>query len=160
MEAIRQYILSAATGALLCGIVTAFCRDSPYKKHVTMLCGLFMTITLLRPLIGIGFPELPDLNAYISQAENAVEEGKRISLAAQKAIISQECETYILDKAKELQVDLAVNVTVDKREGEPVPVFAEMIGTIQSEIQYQLSRIIETDLGIQKENQLWIAGES
>ena len=160
MEAIRQYILSAAAGALICGIVTALCQKSPYKKHVTMLCGLFMTFTMLRPLIGISIPELPDLNAYISQAENAVEEGKRISLTAQKAIISQECETYILDKAKELQVDLAVNVTVDEREGEPVPVFAEMTGTIQSEIQHQLSTVIETDLGIQKENQLWIAGES
>ena len=160
MEAIRQYILSAATGALICGIVTAFCRDSPYKKHVTMLCGLFMTVTLLRPLIGISFPELPDLNAYISQAENAAEEGKRISLEAQKAIISQECEAYILDKAKELQVDLAVSVTVDERGGKPVPVFAEITGAIQSETQYQLSTVIESDLGIQRENQLWITGRS
>ena len=156
MEAIRQYILSAAAGALICGIVTALCQKSPYKKHVTMLCGLFMTFTMLRPLIGISIPELPDLNAYISQAENAVEEGKRISLTAQKAIISQECETYILDKAKELQVNLTADVTVEERGGEPIPVFAEMTGAVLPEIQQQLSTVIATDLGIPKENQLWI----
>ena len=160
VDSLRQYILSAAAGALICGIVTAFCQKSAYKKHITMLCGLFMTFTLLRPLIGIKIPELPDLNEYFRQAESAVEEGKRISLSAQKTIISQECETYILDKAKELQVDLAVSVTVDERGGEPVPVFAEITGAIQSETQYQLSTVIESDLGIQRENQLWITGRS
>ena len=156
VEGLRQYILSAAAGALICGIVTAFCQKSAYKKHITMLCGLFMTFTLLRPLIGIKIPELSDLNDYISQAESAVEEGKRISLSAQKTIISQECETYILDKAKELQVSLAVDVTVEEREGEQIPVFAEMTGAVLPEIQRQLSTVIATDLGIPKENQLWI----
>ena len=65
-----------------------------------------------------------------------------------------------MDKAKELQVDLAVSVTVDERGGEPVPVFAEITGAIQSETQYQLSTVIESDLGIQRENQLWITGRS
>ena len=119
-----------------------------------------MTFTLLRPLIGIKIPELPDLNDYISQAENAVEEGKRISLSAQKTIISQECETYILYKAKELQVSLVVDVTVEERGGEPIPVFAEMTGAVLPEIQQQLSTVIATDLGIPKENQLWIVEES
>lgn len=156
VDGLRQYILSAAAGALICGIVTAFCQKGAYKKHVSMLCGLFMTFTLLRPLIGIKIPELPDLNEYFSQAESAVEEGKRISLSAQKTIISQECETYILDKAEELQVSLTADVTVEERGGKPIPVFVEMTGAVLPEIQQQLSTVIATDLGIPKENQLWI----
>ena len=156
MDGLRQYILSAAAGALICGIITAFCQKGAYKKHITILCGLFMTFTLLRPLIGIKIPELPDLNEYFSQAESAVEEGKRISLSAQKTIISQECETYILDKAKELQVNLTADVTVEERGGEPIPVFAEMTGSVLPEVQHKLSAVIAVDLGIPKENQLWI----
>lgn len=156
MESLRQYILSAAAGAIICGIVTAFCQKSPYKKHITMLCGLFMTFTLLRPLIDIKIPELPDLNEYTRQAQSAVEEGKRISLSAREAIISQECEAYILDKAKELQANLTAEVTVEERGGEPIPVFAEMTGAVLPEIQQQLSTMIAADLGIPKENQLWI----
>lgn len=160
VEGLRQYILSAAAGALVCGIVTAFCQKSVYKKHVAMLCGMFMTFTLLKPLIGIRIPELPDLNDYISQAESAVEEGKRIALSERITIISQECETYILDKAKELQADLTVEVTVEEKDGEPIPVFAEVSGTVLPEVQQRLSAVIATDLGITKENQLWIVEES
>lgn len=156
VDGLRQYILSAAAGALICGIITAFCQKGAYKKHITILCGLFMTFTLLRPLIGIKIPELPDINDYIRQAESAVEEGKRISLSAQKTIISQECETYILDKAKELQVNLTADVTVEERGGEPIPVFAEMTGSVLPEVQHKLSAVIAVDLGIPKENQLWI----
>lgn len=156
VDGLRQYILSAAAGALICGIITAFCQKGAYKKHITILCGLFMTFTLLRPLIGIKIPELPDINDYIRQAESAVEEGKRISLSAQKTIISQECETYILDKAKEFQVNLTADVTVEERGGEPIPVFAEMTGSVLPEVQHKLSAVIAVDLGIPKENQLWI----
>ena len=121
---------------------------------------MFMTFTLLKPLIGIRIPELPDLNDYISQAESAVEEGKRIALSERITIISQECETYILDKAKELQADLTVEVTVEEKDGEPIPVFAEVSGTVLPEVQQRLSAVIATDLGITKENQLWIVEES
>lgn len=160
VESLRQYILSAASGAIICGIATAFFQKSAYKKHISMLCGLFMTFTLLRPLIEIRIPELPDMNEYIRQAQSAVEEGKRISLSARKTIISQECEAYILDKAGALQVSLTAKVTVEERDGEPIPVFAEMTGAVPPEIQRQLSTVIEADMGIPEENQLWIVGGS
>ena len=61
-----------------------------------------------------------------------------------------------MDKAEELQVSLTADVTVEERGGEPIPVFVEMTGAVLPEIQQQLSTVIATDLGIPKENQLWI----
>lgn len=155
MDSLRQFILSAAAGAFVCGIVTSFFQKSAYKNHVNLLCGLFVTFTLLRPLIGIQIPELPDIKDFLRQADSAAEEGKRIAASAEKTIISQECETYILDKAEDLNANLTADVTVEERDGELVPVFIALNGDTLPEIQQQLSAVIEADLGIPKENQLW-----
>lgn len=156
MIGLRPYILSLVAGAIICGIITAINPKSSSKKYFNFICGLFLTVTLLRPIVGIRLPELPDLNEYISQAENITAEGKRISLSSQEKIILQECETYILDKAEELQMTLSVKVTIGEREGKPVPVQAEMIGIFSDESQQCLSEIIADDLGVSGENQEWI----
>lgn len=156
MEEIRRYIISVTVAALASGIALSLCAKSIYKKEITMICGLFMICTLLHPLLGVSLPELPDLDTYLQQAEAAAQEGKRISDEAQCDIISEECQSYIVDKGSDLQETLSVSVTVENIDGSFLPVYAEIYGCSSVKNKEILSKVITDDLGIQKENQRWI----
>lgn len=115
-----------------------------------------MTCTLLRPLLGLPIPELPNLEDYLYQADVVVQEGAQSASRAQQAIISQKCAAYILDRGAELHEDLSAEVTVENRNEALCLVSAEIRGCISQENKEILSQLIAKDLGIQKENQLWI----
>ena len=67
-------------------------------------------------------------------------------------IIKAETEAYILDKASQLNVELSVEVTIDE---ENIPTAVTLSGEVSPYARRQLQEIIESDLGIAKENQRW-----
>ena len=67
-------------------------------------------------------------------------------------IIKSTCEAYILNKATELGADIHVSVSVNSQH---IPFAARIMGEVTSDVRKQLEQILETDLGITKENQSW-----
>lgn len=156
MDGLRQYLLQLICAAFVCGIVLALLPKGGIRQWLQWICGIFLTVTLLAPVtdgklddVTLSFPD------YRQQANAEAESGAKIASQARKEIIKQTAEAYVLDKAKAQGVELAVEITVE--DGVlPVPVAAHIRGDLTQEQKQLISQVLEEDLGIPKEAQIWI----
>ncbi|MBR2009876.1 MAG: hypothetical protein IJ936_07110 [Peptococcaceae bacterium] len=157
MESIRQYLLSITAAAVICSLITGIMgKKGTYAAIVRMLCGLFMAITMLSPLLHI---QLTDYSAYygsiLEEADLAASGGRRMANEAEAAIIKHKTETYILDKALSMGLSIEVEVTLsDSDTQQPCKVWLR--GAASPYARQKLQEIIVSDLGISKENQTWM----
>ncbi len=153
MEGLRQYAVSVIAAALICGILTSFPAGTTAKTFLRMLCGVFMTITVLTPLVRIDLSKLNEITkAYYTDAAATVSLGENMAMDALQEVIKQKAETYIMDKAGRLNASLSVEVVVGE---DHIPKEVYLEGKISPYVKSQLERILESDLGITKERQIW-----
>lgn len=157
MEALREYFLSVTAAAVICGILTSLLgTKGTAGSMVKLICGLFLAFTVIRPIADIQIEDFALFTAEISDdAQAAVSMGEDFNRDSLAEIIKDETEAYILDKARILGAELQVDVTLS-RDSQPVPVEVLISGDISPYGKTQLQEIIAEDLGIAKENQLWI----
>jgi hypothetical protein len=72
---------------------------------------------------------------------------------AREQCISENLEAYILDKAGRDNISLTVDVTLGE---DLVPEMIQIQGKWDQHIKQELTEIIEKELGVAKENQIWI----
>ena len=155
MAFLRQYVLSVVAAALLCSIVSGLTRGSKAKELLRLLCGIFLAVTALQPLLGFDIDEwLKESFPYREEAKQSVALGEDLARSAKADIIKEKTEAYILDKAAALNTNLTVEVSVCQ-EGEPVPERMVIRGQISPYAKGRLETILLEDLGIAKENQVW-----
>lgn len=155
MEALRQYVLSVAAAAIVCGIVVALVQNCGAKEWIRLLCGLILAFTAIRPIAHLDLDALTEVSLPLTlEAESASAMGEEMARQALADSIKAESEAYILDKAAALNASLTVEVTVSE-DGTPVPLGAKLGGSVSPYARQQLESLIQTDLGIAKENQLW-----
>lgn len=153
MDDLRQYVISVISAALICGILSRLVQKSTTKELIRLLSGLFLTITVVRPLCRIDIDTLTDFSvSYKQEAEEAAVLGKEMASDALADIIKANSEAYILDKAAALNAELSVDITVSDTY---IPVQAKLRGKISPYAKRSLEASLESDLGITKENQLW-----
>lgn len=153
MSVLRQYVLSVVAAALICGILSGFVQGGFHKQWIRLICGFFLTITILGPLADVdlnslqkwGLPEL-------QEAETATAMGKQAAEKAISDIIIMESEAYILDKAAAMNTNITVEITLDAQQ---TPEQIVLCGNVSPYARRQLESILESDLGITKENQRW-----
>ena len=156
MEGIRQYILSVVCAGILCSIVVKLSSGSKaYSSVIKLLTGIFLAITVIAPITKVQIGKLSDLYAYIDfGANSAVYEGEQMAVQSSAAIIKQEIEAYILDKASSLDMNITVDILIS--ESAPlIPVSVTIDGKASPYAKQMLQSIISSDLGIAKENQVW-----
>ena len=131
-------------------------EKSTHAAIIKMLAGIFLAVTVVRPL---GDFRVGNLNDYFGDlnagGEAAAASGIQMSQEAISSIIKSETEAYILDKAASLGVTLSVEVMV---ENGSVPQLSgvQLSGQVSPYARQQLSAMITDDLGIARENQEWI----
>ncbi len=157
MGAIQQYLLSVTGAALICGVVL---RLLPQKGTAAtmgkMLAGIFLAFTVIRPLGHIQLNTLEGFTADLqAEAAQAVQAGQLETYSSLHSIIKDKCEAYILDKASDLGMELTVTLTLSD-DALPVPVAVRLQGKAGPYGKARLERILQEDLGISKEQQLWI----
>lgn len=160
MASLAHYIISVICAAFICGIITDIVKTGKTGKIIKLLCSVFLSLTVIRPIAGIHHfvLELPDPAIY-AQGIEAASRGEKISQAAIADIIRTETEAYILNKASERNA--AVKVMVELSEDfPPKPIAVEISGDVPPPVQNRLRNLIESDLGIPKENQLWNGAHS
>lgn len=149
-----EYIAQAVAAALLCGIIVSMTKHSSGGSIVRMLCGVFMTIVLIRPLAGtnVSFLEsiLPDITG---DAEAVASEGAAAAEDIRREYIKQRVQAYILSRAKTMEADIQANVSLDE---DCIPVSVSIAGRISPLSRSRLTQIIASELGIPKERQEWI----
>lgn len=150
----KQYILTLIIWAFSCGIISQILSETKSKELIRLVCGIIMTILILRPLSGIDLESLLEIPFVdMTGAEAYVAEGEHAAFQQQERCISSACETYILDKARNLGAEICADVSLNE---ELLPVSAVIRGEVPQDIQTQLQEILTMDLGIPKENQQWI----
>lgn len=120
-----------------------------------MMAGLFLTITVISPLISIDIPDISeffasfeiDASQYVSQGADSV--NTQVIL-----LIKEQTQAYILDEATKLGADIIADVEIGD-ESLPRPIAVTIKGTISPFARQKLSQVITNDLGILKENQTW-----
>jgi len=155
MEGLRQYIVSVTAAAFLCGILAGIFRNSASKELLRFLCGLFLAVVAIRPIVGLDLSALESYAVpYGAEAESVAAMGENMAREAMADIIKTRSEAYILDKAASLDLSVQVEIRVSQ-DADPVPVSARIRGEASPYARAQLEQILTTDLGIAKENQQW-----
>lgn len=155
MDVIRDYLLAVVAVSILCSTILHLMNNHHGKEIGKIICGLVLTIMILRPFTTLDSLNLDILsNRYEENIQDAVSTGEKLAHSAWSDIIKLETEAYILDKAAELNADIYVTVAV-KEDTLPVPIAADITGSISPYARTQLEKIMEDALGITKENQRW-----
>ena len=155
MGDLRNYVLCIGCAALLIGILTDFA--DPKKGAGALLrisCGLFLALQLMNPLVNLN-PDtwLAYFDDLMVDGEHLSYEGEKLATGYYEEIIKDRTRTYILDKAADYRAELDAEVELDDAS---VPTAVTVTGSVSPYGKNQLMRIIESDLNIPKERQLWI----
>lgn len=157
MDSIREYFVSVTVCAILCSVATGlFEKNSSIYKLMSAVCGLILAVTLMRPIADIQLDELTLYTEAVSKnAQVAVAFGESYRSDMLCAIIKEETEAYILDKAQAMHCTLDVEVIIEKS-GHPIPAEVYITGNVLPEEKEQLQAYIAEHLNIAKEFQIWI----
>ena len=153
MEAVKDYLLSITAAAVICGCVNSIVsRNSWISGLAKLLCGLFLVVTAIQPVIDIKVSDVYQFTEQLAlDADQAVSDGEQIAVDEMKRIIKEKTETYILDKAKTLGTELNVEIVLDG----VLPVGVILTGDVSPYAKGCLCETISQELGIPLKEQIW-----
>ena len=148
--------MTVLCGAVVVSILSNFAGDGSTGKLLKLVGGLFLSLTMISAFLKLDFGLLENIPvAYLSEADAVAAEGDKIARETMGTIIKEEIAEYILDKAKELDAQIHVEVMVDDRKI-PAPHSVRILGDLTGEQQKVLADFMESELNIPKERQQWI----
>ncbi|MBE6933095.1 MAG: hypothetical protein E7464_06940 [Ruminococcaceae bacterium] len=156
MSEVRGYLLTIVGASFLVSLVCAFPQKKGIKRVVTLCCGLFLLLTLVRPILSFRFG---DLSKYLDQYQmddsvihDALEAGQNESAR----LITEQTVEYILDKATALGASIHPEVTLASLgESYQYPYSVTISGHWTPQQKQELTIYISQTLGIPEERQLW-----
>lgn len=156
IDSIREYIFQVVATSVICGVCTSLTDKKTLPGSIIQIfAGIIMAITFISPLVDFRFNDLKEYYESISVDSNSVvEEGTEYHDELLNQSIKQQTQAYIVDKASSMNADLTVEVTLSCDEF-PFPESATISGRVSPYVKNKLSNIIESDIGISKENQIW-----
>ena len=156
MENIYTYILRIVAAALLCGISQSFSDDKKTTGAIIkIVTGLLMAVTVLSPIIELRIDDFTNyLNILQNETAAVVSDGTQVGQREQTRIITQTCEAYILDKARNLGLTVAVQVQLSDDDNS-LPKSITINGAASPYAKSVLSAYITETLGIPEDKQQW-----
>lgn len=156
MSWLQKYLLSVVSAALLLGVSLPLLSKGKICGVLRFLGGLVLILSVVSPLVHISTDELTRyILHYQTISDETLENAEKKNREILSHIIKERCETYILDKAKELGAELTVEIYM-REDGEyPYPDIVEITGAIVEEEKDYMKRLIEQDLGIPQHCQEW-----
>jgi len=154
MDGLIRYLLSISASAIICGIAIATADDkSASGAMIRLIAGLIMALTVIAPVVDIDFDDLPVIPTQITlDAQTACALGEEMADREINSIITNELEAYILDKAASVGADIEVELRLEDCR----PMEITIRGTVLPGSRQRLQQVLETELGIAKENQQWM----
>ena len=153
MEGIRQYVFTLIVATLICTLLSGLFRSVGTREWMRIISGAFLLITAATPISDLKMiSPMTYTPSFLQEASCITAEGEYKMHQALSDIIKSETETYIYDKASKENADLKITITI----GEDYrPVSAELEGEISLQSRKELEEILEAELGITKEHQIW-----
>lgn len=153
MNGVASYILSVTAAAIVSAILLSLTGQDTLGKLVKLLAGIFMTLTVLSPILSLELPDFDDwVSVYAEDGQAAASMGEDMANEAAHSFIKSRLETYILDKAALYGASLTAEVSLNP---EGIPVFVALTGDITPYAKARMSQIIKADLGLGEEAQQW-----
>lgn len=155
MTEIRSYILSVTAAAVLCAMITALAgKGGTLASLLKLMTGVVLAAVVIRAIAEV---TTVNLNHYLdtlnADAMAAVEAGTVLANERTTARIKEQLESYILDKAAALKLDISVEVTLD--EHTRLPAAVEIFGAASPSAREALNAMLRDDLGIPVEGLIW-----
>ena len=154
METVRELCVIA----VFCAVLPELIPEGGVRKIMSVLCSAVLI------LVSLGGVKQLDYDVYAREMSRLREEQAAIELDGEamrermnRLVIAQELETYILDKARELEVPVT-HAQFSLRwssEGFWVPESVELTVSGRTESEEDLRRILEAELGIPSGGQIW-----
>lgn len=155
MEGVKAYLLSILAAAIICGFVNRIVRNRANGAVVRMASGIIMLLTIIQPLLDI---DIVDWTGFYFDIEEQIsdiqEKGDRERVNAISEIIKEKTAAYILQQAQSFHANISVDVILSD-DSMPVPEYVRISGELAPYAKQQLINIIERELGVARENQLW-----
>ena len=156
---IQESIRQLCAVSIFCGAAINITPEGGVRRIMQLLCTAALTMAILSPIKEIDFDIYALETARLHEAESAINESaERIDGRLNRAVIEEQCEEYILDKAEELGANVSgVNVQAQwSLEGIWVPYSAEIDAPDIGSVKAALESVIENELGIPAERQMWM----
>ena len=154
MDGLREYVIRVVAAALISGVVIRLTEGIGSGKIIRMLCGLFMTLILLQPILGRRELQwefmLPQIRR---QAEENVLEGVAAAEKIRQEFIMRQAETYISNRAAEMDTEIQAEIMLGE---DNLPESVVLTGAVSPLNKSRLTQIIASELGIPRERQEWI----
>lgn len=153
MDAIKEYLLSVTAAALICGILNGLTNNKgSIHKIIKLLCGFFLAASVIKPVVDVRIDDFYRFTQDLTvSSELAVTHGEEMAADEMKRIIKEKTEAYILDKAKALGAEIAVDVTLQ----DYIPERVTIVGDVSPFVKSSLSESITEELNIPSEEQIW-----
>ena len=156
MENIRQYLLSIVSVAVLSSVLLRLLGENKSScKIVKMMSGILMVLTIVSPWANISIQEyIGYFDSVKRDSSTFAEEGEDLLYRQLRHSIKEKTEAYILDKATLLGADIHVSVTCDTSDV-PIPISVELSGNASPYARSRLQQILQSDIGIPEDKQIW-----
>ena len=156
VDSIRQYLLSIISAALVAGLILRLINiKTAHGTLIKIITGIFVLSTVIAPWAKL---RLDDFLFYFdnieADAEREVLKGEEASDAAVRSIIKEQVETYILEKASSMGTQLTITVSLSA-DNPPLPISIKIKGDASPYTKMKLKQIIENDIGIPEDRQIW-----
>ena len=154
MDFLPSYILSISATAMLCTLAMQIVGQKGTSAVVIqMVCGMLIAFAVIKPLGKISLPDFKEYtNSLDKKVSAAVETGVNQTKELINLRITESTVSYVQSKASELGASLSVRISLDQNS---IPVQIELTGKIAPNAKSILEELIQTDLGIRKEDQIW-----
>ena len=157
VHSVGEYVLSVVAAGILVSICGSFFDEkSSIGTLIRVMGGLFLSIVMLCPFAQWDFDAAAAFTeSFHITGEQVAEAGNVMASKEVQAIIKEQLTEYILDKASEYHATVSVDITLSD-DSIPIPESVKITGAIPAYAKGQLQQLIEDELGIPKEQQIWI----
>ena len=154
----KRWIVGIFAASLLGSLAEAVCPPGRVRPVLRMVCGLICALAVASPLAELDMDRLAArIAAYSQKAEQlsltAEEEGRMM----ERTYIEERCAAYILSKGAALGVETG-EVSVLAAWDAQALVWVPWETTAAGAYSGELSRLIESELGVPAERQVWNGG--
>lgn len=154
---LKSYLLSIVATGLLLSVVLSMVPKGTIRKIAGMVGGVLMVLAILSPLVAIDHDRISQaVSKYLVEAET-IQSGIEIeSRELLSQVITEKCESYILDKACNMGIQVQVEIFLDDTAQYPYPDYVVIRGSWTPSEKSYLCKSISEELGIPEEQQEWL----
>ena len=153
-----NWLIGVTAAAMLAAVARCLMPAGAVQQVGSLVCAMMMLWAVLSPLTPLSGTVFRDFD-FAGQIQGQETELKQKSEQLMKTLIEQECGTYIVDKAEQMgarcQADVVCRMGED---GVWLPAKVCIAGDLTGQQRGELERIIEEELGIDREHQQYLGG--